>query len=102
MHFEGEEVVICHGVVDLRKGASGLLALIKDVEPGKWYLFSNRSRSLIKCVFRDRQGVWLSTRRLHQGSFRWLEKADGVSTIPVQDAAALCDGGVIKKQFRDK
>ena len=81
MHFEGEEVVICHGVVDLRKGAPGLMAMVKHIERGKWYLFSNRSRSLIKGVFVDRQGVWLSTRRLNRGDFRWLEKAEGVSTI---------------------
>lgn len=70
MYFESEEVIICHGVVDLRKGAPGLLALVKPIERGKWYLFSNRSRSLIKGVLVDKQGVWLSTRRLNQGGFR--------------------------------
>lgn len=102
MQFEGKEVVICHGVVDLRKGALGLMALVTDAELGKWYLFSNRSRSLIKCVLTDKQGVWLSTRRLNQGHFHWLEKATGVSTISVKDASVLCNGGTIKKRFSDK
>jgi hypothetical protein len=30
MLFEGAKVILCHGVVDLRKGAVGLLGLIPD------------------------------------------------------------------------
>ena len=30
MQFEDNQVVLFHGVVDLRKGASGLMALVDD------------------------------------------------------------------------
>ena len=48
MQFEDSKVVLFHGVVDLRKGAAGLVALVDDSEPHTWYLFSNRSRTLIE------------------------------------------------------
>ena len=101
MHFDGDDIVICHGVVDLRKGAGGLHALVRDPRPGAWYLFSNRSRSLKKAVQMDRRGLWLVTRRLDQGIFRWLEKAEGASTISVRDASMICDGESLKRRFPD-
>ena len=40
MQFEDSKVILFHGVLDLRKGAAGLLALVDDPEPHTWYLFS--------------------------------------------------------------
>ena len=34
MQFDKSKVVLFHGVVDLRKGAAGLVALVDDPEPG--------------------------------------------------------------------
>ena len=56
MLFEGDPVILCHGVVDLRKGAAGLLSLVPEPERGTWHLFSNRSRGRIKCV--RTESVW--------------------------------------------
>ena len=42
MLLEGDKVILCHGVVDLRKGAAGLLGLMPHPKRGTWYLFSNR------------------------------------------------------------
>ena len=97
MRFEGEKVILCHGVVDLRKGASGLLSLVPEVERGTWYMFANRSRSLIKCVRSDATGSWLASRRLKQGHFHWIERAAGSSAITVEDADAICSGHRIKR-----
>ena len=91
--------MICHGVVDLRKGAGGLLALVTSVRPGAWYLFSNRSRSLVKAVQMDGRGLSLVTRRIAQGAFQWLEKAAGASVISVRDASMICDGESLKQRF---
>ena len=98
MQFEGEKVILCHGVVDLRKGASGLLSLVPEVERGTWYMFSNRSRSLIKCVRTDGSGSWLASRRLKQGHFHWIERAAGSSAITVEDADTICSGQRIKRR----
>ena len=92
MQFENRKVVLFHGVADLRKGAVGLLAFVGRLEPGVWYFFSNRSRSLLKCVCRDEGGIWLATKRLDQGCFHWLESPQGSSVLSAQQVADLCSG----------
>ena len=101
MLFEGSKVILCHGVVDLRKGAAGLMSLVAEPEPGTWYLFSNRTRCLIKCVRSDGTGVWMATRRLKQGYFHWIERAAGASVIAVKDADTICRGDKIKRHPSD-
>lgn len=101
MQFEGEKVILCHGVVDLRKGGSGLLALLDKPKAGVWYMFSNRRRNLIKCVKTDARGTWVATRRLGRGHFYWIERAAGASSISVTDASSLCDGQRIKRRPED-
>ena len=101
MQFENEKVILCHGVVDLRKGASGLLALVEAPETGVWYMFSNRRRSLIKCVKTDSRGTWVTARRLNQGHFHWIERVAGASSIRAVEASSLCDGHRIKKRPED-
>lgn len=98
MLFEGDKVILCHGVVDLRKGASGLLSLLDSPEAGTWYMFSNRTRRLIKCVRTDGTGCWMAARRLKRGHFCWIERAAGSSAIEVSDAQAICTGHRIKRR----
>lgn len=90
-------MILCHGVVDLRKGAAGLLSLVPEPERGTWYLFSNRSRGLIKCVRTDGVGCWVATRRLNRGHFQWIERAAGSTAITVSDADTICMGSRIKR-----
>lgn len=92
MHFEESKVVLFHGVVDLRKGASGLIGLVDKPEPGTWYLFSNRTRSLMKCVRMDGAGVWMGSRRLKQGRYLWVERSRGSSLLSASAARELCAG----------
>ncbi|HAV12493.1 MAG TPA: hypothetical protein DCX06_03200 [Opitutae bacterium] len=92
MQFKDSKVVLFHGVVDLRKGAAGLVGLIDNPEPQTWYLFSNRSRTLLKCVRLDRSGVWMGTRRLKQGHYHWVERSRGSSCLDAHAAEDLCSG----------
>ena len=96
MLFEGEKVILFHGVVDLRKGVTGLLSLLDQPEPGTWYLFSNRRRGLIKCLRVDTTGNWLVSRRLKRGHFQWIERATASSCISSVDADLICSGGRVK------
>lgn len=89
--------MLCHGVVDLRKGGSGLLSLLPAVDFGTWYLFSNRRRNLLKGVLRDHSGYWVVSRRLHRGIFCWPEGASGLTAMGEEDVATLCRGGKIKR-----
>lgn len=62
--------------LDLRCGMDRLLLFVKselgrDGFDGGAYVFRNRSGSRMKVLCCDAQGVWLCTRRLHEGSFVW-------------------------------
>jgi len=92
MQFDQSKVILFHGVVDLRKGAAGLVALVEDPKPGTWYLFSNRTRSLMKCVRLDRSGVWMGSRRLKQSHYHWIERSQGTSVLTAKAAEELCAG----------
>ena len=101
MLFDGDRVILCHGVVDLRRGAAGLLSLLEEPESGTWYLFSNRKLDLIISVRMDKAGCWMASRRLKRGCFHWIEQAAGSTVIQVCDANSICKGDKIKRRFKD-
>ena len=73
--------------VDMRKGHNGLLGLVeqelgKDSLNGALYLFSNRSRTLLKGIFWDRTGYCVVSKRLERGKF----------SIPLNDKIIELDG----------
>ena len=69
--IEAERIYVYGGVVDLRKGADGLRALIGSTESDALYVFSNRTRGLLKFLIVDATGVWCGTRRLHQSVLKY-------------------------------
>lgn len=83
--------------VDLRYGIDRLLAKVgdelgHDAREGGAYVFRNRAGTRIKVVCVDAQGVWLSTRRLHEGSFHWPRAEDAVWSLTPEQLAWLCAG----------
>lgn len=95
--MEAERCYVYGGVVDLRKGANSLRALIGEAEPGVLYLFSNRTRALLKFLSVDASGVWCGTRRLHHSRFPWPESPEGRQKLTVDELACLLIGGDVKK-----
>lgn len=85
------------GVVDLRKGAPGLSALIGKPQEGVLYLFGNRQRNLLKFLCVDKDGVWVGTRRLHHNRFDWPEHPLGGQILNAKELACLLVGGDLKK-----
>ena len=72
----GRAIYLATGVTDLRRGVTGLYALILDQlaqEPlsGAVFAFCNRRRDTVKLFCYDTGGVWLCAKRLEQGTFRW-------------------------------
>jgi len=64
------------GVTDLRKAANGLSVLVQEAmkqDPfsGSVYLFCNNDRKLLKAVYWDKTGFWLSQKRLEKNRFPW-------------------------------
>lgn len=95
--IESEKCFVYCGVVDLRKGAAGLQALIGTVEADVLYLFSNRTRGLLKFVSVDGTGVWCGTRRLHHGGFVWPESLRSREKLAAGELACLLVGGDLQK-----
>lgn len=71
---------------DMRSGLDRLLSLVITAHgramPHTAYLFANQSRSRLKVLVHDEFGVWLATRRLHQGRFVWTQ-SHGTSHLEV-------------------
>ena len=84
-------VILSLDVVDLRKGQAGLLGIVeavlkKDATDGVLYLFSNRSRTLLKGIFWDRTGYIVISKRLEGGRF----------TIPLRESTMELKSGSLR------
>lgn len=83
--------------VDFRCGADRLLVYVREVlvrEPldGSAYVFRNRRGTRLKVLMVDAQGVWLSTRRLHEGRFIWPLANETLWSLSHAQFAWLCAG----------
>ena len=61
--------------VDMRKSFNGLIdltsrVLSRDPLSGHIYVFTNRSGSIMKCLFWDRTGYVVVSKRLERGKFK--------------------------------
>lgn len=62
--------------VDFRKGIDGLVALCRqhlqqDPYSGHLFIFCNRSKTALKLLIFDGQGVWLCLKRWRGGKLKW-------------------------------
>ena len=81
---------------DMRLGMDGLLAHVVRVfgsaQPHTAYAFANARATRIKVLLSDGYGLWLCTRRLHQGSLVWPTGANRHVTLNAQQWDALTIG----------
>jgi transposase len=76
---------------------NGLAVLIEQQmagEPfsGNVYLFCNRERKLIKAVWWERNGFWMSQKRLEKGQFPWPETSEAARELSVEELSMLLAG----------
>ncbi len=74
---------LCTQPVDMRKSFNGLIALVKnhlkgDPNSGQGFVFINKNRTLMKCLYFEPGGHCIWSKRLEQGQFASL--GEGVST----------------------
>lgn len=67
--------------LDMRAGTdtalSSVVQVFGAVKPYYAYFFANRCANRMKMLVHDGIGIWLPTRRLHQGRFLWANTALG-------------------------
>jgi transposase len=61
---------------DMRKGFNGLYGLVRDhlgcdPESGHVFLFTNARRNRLKLLVYDHSGLWICSKKLDGGRFRW-------------------------------
>jgi transposase len=91
------KIYIRPGQTDLRKAVNGLTVLIQeqmkgDPFSGSVYLFCNKGRKLLKAVWWDRTGFWLSQKRLEKEKWPWPENAEGVEELNREQLEMLLEG----------
>jgi transposase len=85
------------GNTDLRKAVNGLSGIIKkqmEDEPfsGNVYLFCNRERKLLKAIYWDKTGFWLSQKRLEKEKYPWPETGEQAREIKGEELTMLLSG----------
>jgi transposase len=91
------KIYIRPGYTDLRKAANGLTVLVQeqmkqDPFSGSVYIFCNRGRKLLKAVWWDKTGFWLSQKRLEKEKWPWPEKAGEAEELSREQVEMLLEG----------
>lgn len=92
-------VYLAAGASDMRKGFDGLFGLVRDqllADPlsGHVFLFCNARHNRVKLLFWDGSGLWVCSKRLEKGRFRWPEAAGQLKVVLSHEELALLLGGI--------
>jgi transposase len=93
-------IYLAPGATDMRKGFNGLYGIVRDqleCDPlsGHVFLFANARRNRMKLVFWDGSGLWVCSKRLEKGCFRWPECSDSPGKVVLShEQFALLLGGI--------
>jgi len=91
------KIFIRPGKTDLRKAVNGLSGIIEQQmtgEPfsGNVYLFCNRDRKLLKAIYWDKNGFWLSQKRLEKDRFPWPQTSEAAQELSGEELSMLLKG----------
>jgi len=89
-------------LIDFRKGMDGLAGICRNIykrDPfsGWMFVFCNKSKSSIRILLYDGQGMWLCQKRLSKGCFKWLSGADATRNLDAHEMQQLIWNGNIEK-----
>src|SRR6187549_1016802 len=93
----GTRVWLAAGVTDMRKGMSGLAALVQtslesDPFRGHLFVFRGRRGDLVKVLWWSGDGLCLFVKRLERGRFVWPRSSEGVAHLTPAQLAMLLEG----------
>ena len=99
-------IYLAAGTTDMRKGFDGLHGLVRDrllCDPlsGHVFLFCNAQRNRLKLLFWDGSGLWVCSKRLEKGRFRWPAAAGEDTKVTLShEELMLLVGGIDLAQTR--
>jgi len=81
----------------MRKAVNGLSVMVQDImngDPfsGNVYIFCSRDRKLLKAVWWDKTGFWLSQKRLEKDKYPWPQDESKVQELTGGQLQMLLDG----------
>src|SRR3954464_11402319 len=85
----------------MRKHFNGLYGLVRDhlgctPESGHVFIFTNSRRNRLKLVVYDGSGLWVCSKKLDGGRFRWPQRDSTVKKIVLtHEELALLLGGIL-------
>lgn len=90
-------VYVVLGSTDLRKAINGLSLLVTDIPEmdvfsGQLFVFCNKSRTLIKILYWDRNGFCLWQKRLEKHRFFWPESREQALELGTRELSWLLEG----------
>jgi len=85
------------GRTDMRKAINGLTVIVQEAmkhDPlsGSVFIFCNRERKLLKAVYWDKTGFWLSQKRLEKNKFPWPQDEGEAKELTVEELKMLLAG----------
>jgi transposase len=91
------KIFIRPGRTDMRKAVNGLTLLVKETmgqDPfsGSVYLFCGGNGKLLKAVWWDESGFWMSQKRLEKERFPWPATAEEALEITYEEIQMLLRG----------
>lgn len=101
-----KRVLIFTGRVDLRRGISGLSALVRlsygldPLEEGTVFLFCGKKKDRIRGLLFEGIGFCLFTLRLSNGRFCWPNNPDEAKDITLEQYRRLMEGFPIESSIR--
>ena len=91
------KVYLYRDPIDFRKSHRGLSALVElelghNPFSGELYVFTNKQRNKIKCLFWEDNGFVLYYKSLAEEKFKWPKRTDELVTLTGQQINWLLDG----------
>ena len=99
-------IYVATGSTDMRKGFNGLYGLVRDrleCDPasGHVFLFTNARRNRLKLLVYDHSGLWICSKKLDGGRFRWPGAETSATKIVLShEELALLLGGIDLSETR--
>lgn len=95
--YENKKILIASEPVDFRLSIDGLSSFIQNktsnhLYDGSIYVFYNKHRNKIKCLFWDRNGFVLYYKRLDQCTFKVKKMLNAIEHITSSDLEVLLSG----------